>query len=203
MNLTHRDPFNFTVGDIKFTVLRDADPLWRMDKTTPRKHHILAIACSGQATYETDEGRFPVKKGDVLFFRKGEARSAYSSLEDPWSFISVAFDLIPLGKDPPEDLFPIPTLTAAPHHAEYHSLFSELLTHWNLRDEGSLLKCRALICQILEALLRDARENLPSHAQNDGITLVPNRGDPRKAGERNRPADPPGRGGSDLRGKDH
>ena len=76
LNLTHRDPFNFTVGNIEFVILREADPRWRMDRLTPKNHYSLALARSGSATYETDLSTFPVKSGDVLFFRKGEERSA-------------------------------------------------------------------------------------------------------------------------------
>ena len=72
MNLTHKDPFNFTVGHIKFVILRETDPRWRMDKIIPRTDYILALARSGSAYYETEDGAFPVKKGDVLFFEKNE-----------------------------------------------------------------------------------------------------------------------------------
>ena len=112
MNLTHRDPFNFTVGNIEFVILREADPRWRMDRLTPKNHYSLALARSGSATYETDLGAFPVKSGDVLFFRKGEDRSAESSSDDPWSFISVVFDLIPLGKTSEDELALIPCVTS-------------------------------------------------------------------------------------------
>ena len=174
MNLTHRDPFNYTVGNIEFVVFRDPDPRWKMDRLTPRAHYILALACSGRANYETDDESFPVRKGDVLFFRKGESRSAASSSEDPWSFISVAFDLIPLGKNPAEDIDIIPTVTAVRDLPAYTRLFNELQEHWNLRDDGALLKCRSLICELLCQLIREAKLADVASPHSDSIDRIKN-----------------------------
>lgn len=172
MNLTHKDPFNFTVGNIEFVVFREPDPRWKMDRLTPRTQYILALARSGRANYETDGGSFPVKKGDVLFFRKGENRAAAASPEDPWSFISVAFDLIPLGKEPPSDIDVIPTVTVPPSYTEYTRLFSDLLEHWNFRDDGDLIKCRSLICELLYNLIRDVKTANTSLPHGDSITRI-------------------------------
>lgn len=157
MNLTHKDPFNFTVGHIKFVILREADPRWKMDKIIPRTDYILALARSGCAYYETEDGAFPVKKGDVLFFRKGEKRAAASSQEDPWTFVSVAFDLIPLGKDPAEEIHTIPTVTTPGDLSPYLRTFDKLQECWDLRDDGALLRCRGLICDILSRLIRESK----------------------------------------------
>ena len=167
MNLTHRDPFNFTVGNIEFVILREADPRWRMDRLTPKNHYSLALARSGSATYETDLGAFPVKSGDVLFFRKGEDRSAESSSDDPWSFISVVFDLIPLGKTAEDELAQIPRVTSVRDLSTYTRIFSELQEQWSIRDEGTLLHCRSLICDLLCLLIKEARHPaaLSPHAE--------------------------------------
>ncbi len=167
VNLTHRDPFNFTVGNIEFVILREADPRWRMDRLTPQNHYSLALARSGSATYETDHGTFPVKSGDVLFFRKGENRSAESAADDPWSFISVVFDLIPLGKTAEEELAQIPRVTTVRDLPAYTRIFSALLEEWSLRDEGTLLRCRSLISELLCLLIKEARhpEALSPHAE--------------------------------------
>lgn len=174
MNLMHRDPFNFTVGNIGFVVFREPDARWKMDRLTPKKQYILAFACSGKARYETDHGIFSVKKGDVLFFEKNENRAAESDREDPWSFISVAFDLIPLDEKTPSNIDVIPMITSTRFFSEYSLLFSELNEHWILRDSGSLLKCRALICELLCSLIREAQIANPSPSHSDSIARIKN-----------------------------
>lgn len=172
MNLTHRDPFNFTVGNIGFVMSRAPDIRWKMDRMTQKEQYILVLACSGKANYETDVGTFPVKKGDVMLFRKGESRAASSDPEDPWSFIAVAFDLIPLEHEAPVDIDVIPMITAPRFSSEYVPLFSELTTRWNLRDNGSLLKCRSLICEVLYMLIRETQNAAPSLSHSDSIVRV-------------------------------
>lgn len=174
MNLTHRDPFNFTVGNIEFVVFKESDPYWKMDRLTPRTHYSLALACEGAATYETEGGLFHVKGGDVLFFRKGENRSAESSNEDPWAFITVVFDLIPLGKNPLEDIDVIPTVTAVRDLPTYTRIFQELLEQWSLRDEGALLRCRSLICELLCLLIREAKRADVASPRSEAIDRVKN-----------------------------
>lgn len=174
MNLTHRDPFNFTVGAINFVIERESDTRWKMDRMTQKKQYILALACSGKATYETDDGILPVKKGDVLFFRQGERRAAEADSEDPWSFISVAFDLIPLDPNTPTDLDLIPMVTSTRFFSEYSLLFTELNERWNLRDSGALLKCRGIICNILDALIREAQNVAPTSPREETITRIKN-----------------------------
>lgn len=174
MNLTHRDPFNLTVGNIEFVVFRETDPHWRMDRMTPRPHYGLVLACNGSATYETEEGLFHVTGGDVLFFRKGETRSAESSKESPWTFITVVFDLIPLGKNSTEEIDIIPTLTTVQDRATYTRMFNELLEQWSLREEGSLLRCRSLIGELLCLLIREARHADAASPHGEAINRVKN-----------------------------
>ena len=163
MNLTNKDRFDFTVGRIKFVIHREADPRWKMDKMISRKYYILAFARSGCAHYETDAGVFHVKQGDVLFFRKGEKRAAASSQQDPWTFISVAFELIPLREDATEEIGAIPTVTSPIDLFSYTNAFDKLMECWDRRDDGSLLQCRGLICDILCRLIRETKpSNVPS-----------------------------------------
>lgn len=169
MNLTHHDPYNFTVGNIKFIVVREANPDWKMDRKIQHEHHILVLARSGAANYETDRGAFSVGAGDVLFFRRGESRAAAASHEDPWSFISVAFDLLPLDGKCGEDIDAIPTVSHVRELGAYTRRFEELCERWHLRDEGALLACRALICELLSMLIREARELATPPAHRDAI----------------------------------
>lgn len=172
MNLTHRDRYNFTVGKIKFIVVREANPDWKMDKMIQHGHHILVLARSGHASYETARGSFFVSAGDVLFFRPGETRSAAASKSDPWSFITVAFDLVPLDESAGEDIDVIPTVSAVRDLAAYTALFEELVASWDLRDDGALIKCRALILELLGRLIRDARELSTPAAHREKIEWI-------------------------------
>lgn len=172
MNLTHRDRYNFTIGKIKFIVVREANPDWKMDKMIQHDHHILVLARSGSATYETNGVPFSVGAGDVLFFRRGERRAAAASKSDPWSFISVAFELIPLDGSAGEDIDVIPTVSAVRDLPVYATLFEELVACWDLRDDGALLKCRALIAELLCRLIRDARQLSAPAAHREKIEYI-------------------------------
>lgn len=172
MNLTHRDRYNFTVGQIKFIVVREANPDWKMDKMIQPAHHILVLARSGHARYETPRGEFSVGAGEVLFFRRGETRAAAASKQDPWSFITVAFELIPLDEGTGEDIDAIPTVNAVRDLPAYTALFEELVASWDLRDDGALLKCRALIAELLCRLIREARQADAPSAHREKIEYV-------------------------------
>ncbi len=151
------DSFDFTVGDINFVIHREPNAEWKL---TGRKNenYIMVAVISGAALYTDGESSFQVNEGDILFFRRDECHSAVSCRDNPWSFMTVKFDIIPLG-DTSSSLEKIPTVTKSNRFPEYIRLFTKLDAEWNSRSTGSPIKCRSIICNLLYLLIHELAED--------------------------------------------
>ena len=57
MNQIGSDPYDFSVCDIDFIVLREPDTGWKLEQMINRGHYILAFALGGHVTYEYGGGK--------------------------------------------------------------------------------------------------------------------------------------------------
>ena len=173
MDFKQEETLNYTIGNIDFVVKRKTDANWTQSHS-PRRSYILAYACSGQAQYTTHQGVYPVSRGNVLFFKKNQEDTATSHAEDPWTFITIAFDLIPLDDKTPLQFDQIPITTKASYYTEYGTLFEEAYKQWTLQEPGSLLKCRSIIADLLYMLLQEQKHALPIRPQNGTMAFIKN-----------------------------
>ncbi len=152
------------VGAISFVLHRDADPSWSIRDLVNDQYDIIAYALSGSARYVYGKESHMVKKGQMLFFPKGSPHTAMSDRADPWSFISVAFDIKAQNGRTLEILNQIPFLHSPPYPAPVDSLMLELDRLWARREAGYLLRCRSILMHLLYILI---------HAQYQPAAAIP------------------------------
>lgn len=87
---------DFVVTDIMYVLDRHPDPQWRLRSNFCNPHYVIAYCKSGQAEYHYNNEQVNVSKGDVLLFPKLYQHGAASDPHDPWSFLTVAFELADL-----------------------------------------------------------------------------------------------------------
>lgn len=146
--------YDFVVTDIAYVIDRPANPQWRIESFTNRWSHILVYAISGRAEYEIAGSAYSIRSGDVIFMPKGIEHSAASTRDDPWHFVSVAFDTSnKLGNDL-DQLMSLPSLyrDASTHHMS--AIFTELFVSWTDKGPGYLIRLRGLVTDIMYALIR-------------------------------------------------
>ncbi len=116
-----------------------------------------------------DDKHYKIQKGDIVLRRPGQ----YTQGIMPYSCFAVFFDIKgTMGKDPdtydmhqeqayqPLFLNPvldsIPVITHSSPERNYQQLFSEVLNETINSKAGSIIRCRALILDLLHNLYRDA-----------------------------------------------
>ena len=171
MNQIGSDPYDFSVCDIDFIVLREPDTGWKLEQMINRGHYILAFALGGHVTYEYGGGTHPASAGDLLFFKKGEPHSAHSSEKDPWTFCSAAFDIIPFSDAAAHSLQALPTLSHV-SYARYAERFREMHDVWNQRGDGFTLKCRAILSDLLYMLIHDTQADYTRFPHREALDRV-------------------------------
>ncbi len=122
-----------------------------------------------------DDKHYKIQKGDIVFRRPGQ----YTQGIMPYSCFAVFFDIKgTMGKDPGtydmhqeqayQPIFSnpvldsIPAVTHSSPEKNYRQLFSEVLNETINSKAGSIIRCRALILDLLQNLYRDAMN--PIHA---------------------------------------
>lgn len=170
MHIGLEDYYDLTVTDIKFVVKREPNKKWILSQRNYSNHYTLAIALTGKAFYKGEKNSFTAEKGDILFFKKGEIHSAKSSQENPWSFISVAFDCMSLSQQ--SFLQGIPTVNKSLFFENYELLFKELYQTWEARKNGFKLKCRGLICNLLYLIIKDISKSQTKSSTHSDIAKI-------------------------------
>ncbi len=151
------DPYDLTVGGIDFVVLRGPNADWHIERMVNSRYAILVCALSGRAVYEYDGAVHDVEAGDVMLFSPGKLHSGTPVKEDPWSFVSAAFELTAQSDEALRRLEALPVLTRV-SKAFCADRFRELYDCWNRRADGFMLHCRSLIGDLLYMLIREAQE---------------------------------------------
>lgn len=157
-----RDPFDYSVGGIEYVIDRPQDKTWRIGNFVNHRSHILAYAISGRAHYQINGVAHPVRSGGLIFMPKGAVHSAASDRDDPWHFMSVAFDLTSAGPDVMGPLEKLPSVTYQVP-LELDGIFREMYAVWNLREPGHLVQIRGAVSTILYQVIRE--HSLPALRQ--------------------------------------
>jgi len=151
-----------------FVVEREPDVNWSLERSItgipyqPAKKGeipcILAYVKNGSAYYTfNNDKRQIVTRGNVIFLRKGDLYSALSSPDDPWSFYSCCFGLMPEDDASLEILNKLPHIFRCSDSTYMRDSFSQLYRTWTAKETGYLLKCRCLLLDILFFLLWDEK----------------------------------------------
>ena len=147
------------VDEIHFVVDRGPNAEWHLSGHHRMKDSVLAYAKEGRADYVFHEQEGPrrvsVRRGNVLFIRRGTVYSAHADPESPWSFYSCAFTHTEGNPETSARLAAMPTVFTASDSTHMNEDFSELFRAWTEGGEGSLLQCRSRILDILYLLLSD------------------------------------------------
>ncbi len=157
------------VDQIRFVVDRGPNAAWRLTDNHYACESVLAYAKDGRAEYVFREPdgprRVSVRRGNVLFIRRGTVYSAHADANAPWSFYSCAFSHTEINPETAERLAAMPTVFTASDSTHMTEDFGELFRAWTEGGEGCLLRCRSLILDILYLLLSDAerREAATAH----------------------------------------
>lgn len=113
-------------------------------------YHIVAMILGGSAKYRMSKKSFTVQKGDVLFFRQGAHYNAKVISQEPWEHIVIAFrtqgelnEFLPDGA------------TKVSHGNRFGELFRQAYKVWSECGIGYKIQAKALIHQILFALIQE------------------------------------------------
>lgn len=170
----HDKHYDFIITDIVYTLERQTNSTWKFTQNNKQNNYIIALPLKGKAVYSINEQIHHVSRGDLLLFPKGQhQRSGYADPDEPWSFISVAFDigfLGPLGEKQ-FDRFPVFF-----HHLnqlhEITELFFELNRIWTRKRPGYLIRCRAIITEIMYLLIRHLESSVHDSHYYDTIEKI-------------------------------
>lgn len=161
------DAFDAGIGPIGFAVHRETTPRWQVMNLANPAYDILAFAVAGRAHYDCGGQRFTAQRGCMIYFAPGVVHSARSDAEDPWTFYSVAFRLMPMGEAAAAAFSRLPVRAFPGAEPELEALFAELERAWASQEGGYRMRCRSIVLQLLQryvmAAARPAR-NSP-HAQ--------------------------------------
>jgi AraC-like DNA-binding protein len=145
--------FNFVVTEIGNVAEREPNPEWSIENFKDPRYYVLGLALGGESVYEMDKSRYQIHAGDALFFPKSYVRTASSTVGNPWRFITIAFDILPLAQGQEALLAKLPPLTLGTPQT-VRDRFELLHAVWTAKETGYLLKCRSLIEDILYELIR-------------------------------------------------
>ena len=151
------------IGAISFVLHREADPSWSIRNLVNEQYDIIAYALSGSVRYTCGKESHTVKKGQMIFFPKGSPHTAMSDRADPWSFISVAFDIRTQSGQLCQGVNQIPFLHSPPYLAPVDSLMLELDRLWARREMGYMVRCRSILMHLLYIMI---------HSQHQPATTV-------------------------------
>lgn len=145
---------DFNVTDISFVVNRMRNPKWCVDYAN-KQYFIAVFALEGIAHYIVEDRPYTVNKGDLLFFQKGVYHVGKSDPDEPWTFVSVVFDIDCRNEESRNALQRIQNIKSTIHPVEYTSLFNELNSTWDIKKPAYLIKSRAILMQILYLMIHE------------------------------------------------
>lgn len=144
---------DFIVKDIRHVIKRKPSTAWNFKGISHPKHYVVALVLSGECLYSFHGRKCPAVEGDIIFFQKNIKHSVQSSSERPWSFISTTFDIETTDEE--KNIFSnFSNIFKSNDFSHMTALFTELNHLWIEMHPYYLLKCRALITEILYIILR-------------------------------------------------
>jgi len=160
--------FDIIVSNISFVVHRETDGNWsRVNLTNPHSF-LLIFAAAGNAEYEVEGENFTVAEGDILFFNKGQPHTGFSNPQNPWTYYTVAFEAVS-NDGKLLEILDIPLLIHSENPEFYRQLYETLRYEWSLRKLGYHILCRAMVSEIICALIRESAND---RKQSPNIEMV-------------------------------
>jgi AraC-like DNA-binding protein len=157
---TYADYFDFTVTEISYVIQRDPNPRWGISSLVNDHSHILVYASTGIAHYDFEgQDSLTVQPGDVLFFPRGMPHTGRADQDEPWSFLSVAFDTTADSASAQRQLSSLRNRYRGAPFKQLSAQFTELYVAWTDKKPGYLVRCRAVTMAILYELIR--QQTLP------------------------------------------
>ena len=146
--LSEKEP-DISVGRLILALRKHTPKKW-IHTVSKRASYGAAFVLKGRAVYITEEGRYPVEKNHVLFFREGSSYRITVDDREGFEFVVVSFDIpekeqavrLPI----PPALYPSDPLILRQHFLAVHK-------SWNVRTRGYTLACRIHILSILLELI--------------------------------------------------
>ena len=140
------------VNSVNHVVERLPDPDWKLTHFSNPGHYVLGFALDGNAEYTINQINYEIKKGDVVFFRDGQERSASNPSSNPWHFITVSMDLSFGDEETQSILYSLPNVFPNVP-SKIIALCQELNHVWTGKRLGYLLKSRSILQEILYLLI--------------------------------------------------
>ena len=148
--------FDVSINRIFNVVKRTPNAGWKLELKGSPCNYVLCMALQGEAVYHLsgEQAReLRVSGGDVLLFGPETPRFAHSVPENPWSFITVNFSITFPDEQTRTQLAELP-MVARQTPGAVRTLFQELESTWVGKQSAYLLKCRALLEQIIWELIQ-------------------------------------------------
>ncbi|MDT8716210.1 helix-turn-helix transcriptional regulator [Clostridium sp. 19966] len=161
MDISSKDLLSNIFPDAYYAVHRNCQPSWKLNRTTLNFHNLMLIY-DGEGTFYKDGDRFTVSKGELIYFKPGDIREAYTSSSKLMKCFAVEFlYTCPILKDSHWQLqdCDLPFSTCQRIEDEYlfrrlMDLFTEF-TDLKLSMKGTAaVKERALFTEILSLLIK-------------------------------------------------
>lgn len=142
--------WDLTVSGIDYVIERITDPTWHLTEAT-HPAHIFAYALAGRSHYQINGQPHLIRPGSLIFMPRGTTRSTYSDPAEPWSFLSIAFDLQGTDDDV-QALKELPVVfTDLP--LDLGALFRQAYAAWSGRDPGHRLLIRGIVSTVLHHMI--------------------------------------------------
>jgi len=146
MKVTANDDF---IPNIIYNVFRKCNPDWRI-RSNPVDNYDLTYVIKGNARYTIDGSVYELGPGDLLFLTDGVEKEAVTYPKKLMQCFSVNFSaLYPSAKFRPPSF---PQVNHIGIRRDLIDLFRELTASWSERQEGYVMKSRALLMLILNRL---------------------------------------------------
>lgn len=154
--------FNYLTPDISFFIERQCSSNWQLP-TIRIDFYDITYILDGCITYVVDGIEHKLKKGDVIYIKKGSHRQTLADLDNPARYFAINFDFS-YSSGPYYEL-PFPMVFNIQNDIRLISLYGRLKQIWLEKEEGYILPARAMFMLILHRLI--------SHIQSKGTHSVP------------------------------
>ncbi|MFJ9884767.1 helix-turn-helix domain-containing protein [Streptomyces sp. NPDC091287] len=166
-----RDPFDCTVSDVDYVLIRQTTPDWRITNHANTQSHIMVYAVSGKADYEIAGQAYRIRPGALVLMPRGTPHTASSDQEDPWHFMSVAFRVTTANQDPEALLATLPVVSTD-LSGGVATYFAQLHTAWTSREPGYLLQMRGLTSAVLFRVIEKHRQSTTDAPHTRRISAI-------------------------------
>ena len=134
---------DFSVTNINHIIQRPCRQSWNVEETC----HLMVIVLEGEAYYTILGQSFIARKHDVLIFSPGVVRHGKTNPKNPWTFISVNFNL--QYNSAAEVFFNKPYLHFTGIGEHLRNQFADIAYSWEGKNPLYHIRCRNLATDIL------------------------------------------------------